>query len=289
MVVKDSDEEKIFINKLVKSISSIDTNNLLDVESLKNIVLTLAHFIWNLEKYRLIKHIKDWKQFKRAVNSTKWLFFDQKIQEISNKRRGPWELMNWVNKRKLPVIKAIKYNSHLCIEIEDLWSALHSLFSKAKDCQIDFDILDKISNKWSAELVSFSEEEFTSSIAKCNNSSTPGPDKLSWRHLKCIVKNKSCLKRIINIADTCFELGYWLFYFKVSTSIIIPKPNKESYDSPKSFRPIVLLNTIGKLIKKVIGDRLQFHFILNNFIYPSQLSGLKQRLMSDACCGNYKT
>jgi len=71
MVVKDSDEEKIFINKLVKSISSIDTNNLLDVESLKNIVLTLAHFIWNLEKYRLIKHIKDWKQFKRAVNSTK--------------------------------------------------------------------------------------------------------------------------------------------------------------------------------------------------------------------------
>jgi len=65
-------------------------------------------------------------------------------------------------------------------------------------------------------------------------------------------------------------------YFKTSTSIIIPKPNKESYNSPKSFRPIVLLNTIGKLIEKVIGERLQFHSISKNFIHPSQLGRLKQ-------------
>jgi len=43
--------------------------------------------------------------------------------------------------------------------------------------------------------------------------------------------------------------------------IIIPKLNKESYDSPKFFRPIILLNTIEKLIEKVIGDRLQFQII----------------------------
>jgi len=78
-----------------------------------------------------------------------------------------------------------------------------------------------------------------------------------------------------------FKLGYWLFHFKVFTSIIIPKPNKKSYNSSKLFKPIVLLNTIGKLIEKVIGDKLQFYSILNNFIHPSQLSSLKQRLISD--------
>ena len=36
--------------------------------------------------------------------------------------------------------------------------------------------------------------------------------------------------------------------------IIIPKPNKSSYDSPKLFRPIILLNMLGKLMKKVIGE-----------------------------------
>jgi len=64
--------------------------------------------------------------------------------------------------------------------------------------------------------------------------------------------------------------------------IVIPKPNKLSYDFPKSFRPIVLLNTMGKLIEKVIGDRLQFQVVLNNFIHQSQLSGLKFKSTIDA-------
>jgi len=143
------------------------------------------------------------------------------------------------------------------------------LFNTAQDYQIDISVLDKISNKQLSKWVPFPEKEFTSFIAKCNNLSTPGP-------------NKSCLKSIINIADVCFELGHWPSHFKVFMSIIIPKHNKESYDSSKSFRLIVFLNTIGKLIKKVIGNRFQFHSILNNFIHPSQLGSLKQRLMSDA-------
>ena len=79
----------------------------------------------------------------------------------------------------------------------------------------------------------------------------------------------------------CFELGHWPSYFKISMSIIIPKPNKESYDSSKSFRPIILFNTLEKLIKKVIDNRFQFHLISNNFIHPSQLGSLKQKSILD--------
>ena len=61
--------------------------------------------------------------------------------------------------------------------------------------------------------------------------------------------------------------------------VVIPKPNKKLYDSPKSFRPIVLLNTIGKLIEKVIEERLQFNTVLNDFIHLSQLGGLKFKSM----------
>jgi len=64
--------------------------------------------------------------------------------------------------------------------------------------------------------------------------------------------------------------------------VIIPKPNKTIYDSPKLYQPIVLLNTIGKLFEKMIGECLQFHTISNNFIHQSQLGGLKQRSTTDA-------
>ena len=73
----------------------------------------------------------------------------------------------------------------------------------------------------------------------------------------------------------CIELGYWPSHFKRSTTIVIPKPNKKLYNLPKAFKPIVLLNTVDKLIKKVIGERLQFNMASNEFIHPSQLSGLK--------------
>ena len=42
------------------------------------------------------------------------------------------------------------------------------------------------------------------------------------------------------------------------------------------FRPIILLNTLEKLIEKVIGECLQFYIISNNFICSNQLEGLKQ-------------
>ena len=56
----------------------------------------------------------------------------------------------------------------------------------------------------------FSEEEFTSAIIKCNNSSTPGPDKLSWRYLKRYVNDVACFRKLIDIANTCIKLYHWL-------------------------------------------------------------------------------
>ena len=71
-------------------------------------------------------------------------------------------------------------------------------------------------------------------------------------------------------------------HFKTLTTIVIPKPNKELYNTPKAYQSIVLLNIISKLFEKVIGKRMQFLIISNNFIYLCQLGGLKQRSTLDA-------
>jgi len=119
-------------------------------------------------------------------------------------------------------------------------------------------------------------------ISNCNDSSVPGPNKLTWHYLKSIVNQDDCFINIINIANSCFKLGHWPNYFKYSSTIIIPKPNKTSYNQLKVFRPIVLLNTLGKLIEKVIAERLQFIVTSNDFIHPSQLGSLKFKSTTDA-------
>ncbi len=78
-----------------------------------------------------------------------------------------------------------------------------------------------------------------------------------------IVKDTAYLRNFINIANICIELDHWPSYFNVSSFIIVSKFNKNLYDSLKVFRPIVLLNTLNKLIEKVIDKRLS-----KNFIHP---------------------
>jgi len=164
--------------------------------------------------------------------------------------------MNWVNKRKLPAMEAIKYDNQPCLLLDSLWSALHSYFNTTLHHQVDISILDEIRNKQVTAWVPFSKKEFKIVLERYNNSLTPGPDKLSWNHLKSILTDNVCITNIIKIANACIDLGYWPNHFKRSFIVIIPKPKKSLYDLPKSFRPIVLLNTLGKLIKKVIGERI---------------------------------
>ena len=118
-------------------------------------------------------------------------------------------------------------------------------------------------------------------IEKYNNLSAPGPNKLMWSYIKSIIRNKDYISKFIDITNACIDLGHWLSHFKTSLTVVISKPNKTSLDSPKLYCSIVLLNTIGKLFGKMIGERLQFHMISNNFIHLSQLRGLKQIFTMD--------
>ena len=204
-IIKDSEEEASFIKDVTTSIRNLNMSNLSDITSLDRVVSDFTNTIksaweknskiinimkhskswWDencsrdLENYKLLKSLEDWKIFHRTVKNTKCLFFDLKIQEIANKKWGLWELMNWVNKQKLPAIEVIRYNNRPCLEINNLWHVLHSFFNIAQHCHIDENVLNVITSFLSSTWVPFSEEEFTSTIAKCNNLSTSGPDKLS--------------------------------------------------------------------------------------------------------------
>ena len=308
VITPGSDQEKEFFKDIISSFISLDTSNINNVDHLNQIVNQLGNIIkqiWskNAKRSRISKHSKQWwsnscslalnnyrtsrsrdtwKAFKSTVKEAKRSFFDRKIQEIANKSRGPWELMNWVKKWKLPATEAIKHNRSPCLSPDSLWNALHNSFNTALHRRVDFDILNEVKCKPCQVWNSFSKYEFRSAIKKCVDTSAPGPDMMSWHHWKFITKNDECLSKTINIADACINLGHWPKYFKISTTVVIPKPNKTSYDNPKAFCPIVLLNTLGKLIEKVIAERIQFTVASNDFIHPSQLGGLKFKSTSDA-------
>jgi hypothetical protein len=58
---------------------------------------------------------------------------------------------------------------------------------------------------------------------------------------------------------------------------VIRKPGKESYEEPGAWRLIVLLNTIGKLIKAVIAKRIQEAVEQHHLLPDTQIGARTKR------------
>ena len=63
---------------------------------------------------------------------------------------------------------------------------------------------------------------------------------------------------------------------------MIRKPNKETYTEPKAWRPIALLNTLGKVIKTLTAKRIREAAEANNLLPIEQIGGRQGRLTETA-------
>jgi len=132
-----SEQETAFIQDIISNFKNLNTSNIMDTEEIEQVVNRLGSIIdmawtkngkrsrisryskqwWSddckrsLDNYRSTRSFENWKKFKNSVKDAKRSFFDDKIQEVANKSRGPWELTNWIKSRKLPAIEAIYHNN----------------------------------------------------------------------------------------------------------------------------------------------------------------------------------
>ena len=101
--------------------------------------------------------------------------------------------------------------------------------------EVNIHILDEIPRKLMKEWNLFSKQELIDILKKCNSLSALSPDKLTWSHIKSIIRDNDCLLKFVDIANLCIRLGHWLSHFKTSNIIVISKLNKLTYNSPKSY------------------------------------------------------
>ncbi|PPQ93324.1 hypothetical protein CVT25_014425 [Psilocybe cyanescens] len=131
--------------------------------------------------------------------------------------------------------------------------------------------------------VPFSALEMQEALTSCSNMLAPGPDHIKWSHLKMLMHGPTHIFTVLlSLANACLWVGHWPKHFKESMSVVIPKLNKLFYSTPKVLRPIVLLNTVGKLIKKMLSNCIQFNSITSDVFYPNQIRGICQRFTKDA-------
>ena len=98
-----------------------------------------------------------------------------------------------------------------------------------------------------------SQEEISAALAKSSSSAAPGPDNISYDVWKKI--HKSCPSLLTSLIGPLLQYGHHPSSLKKANGIVLDKPGKASYDSPASFRVIVLLETLCKIVERVTASR----------------------------------
>lgn len=169
---------------------------------------------------------------------------------------------------------AVEINGHLTTEPASIIAACtahffpSSLPSDEHHTEIERGVDALLSSSDPAPIPPITFEEFQLAVQSLNRKSAPGLDGLTSEILMdCLPPIKS---QLLNIMNSCFQLETFPEIWKRSKVLIIGKPNKASYNSLKSFRPITLVNSMSKILEKLILNRLTWLAKTQSWLCDSQ-------------------
>lgn len=113
----------------------------------------------------------------------------------------------------------------------------------------------------------FTQTEIDFVIKNIKHRNTPGPDEISGDFIKILHNIHSNL--LLNIFNAALKHGYFPPQWKDSKLILIPK-TKGNQEDPSNFRPICVSSILGKVLEKLINNRLYHFMCINNLHHKDQ-------------------
>ena len=234
------------------------------------------------DRYSLHRTCGNLAAYNAATNKARQDFFAAKIEEMTANNE-PWEGIRWTKPRPPPSYSTITRNGRPIPDMETLFQTMHDHFSSALNTgTVSAAFIDAIPQEPRRDWPPISRQEILDMIKLTSNSSAPGPDHVTWHHLKAIIQVDNALTAIQVLFNNICSQGVWPSWFSESVSVIIPKPKKPDYTIPKAYRPIALLNTLGKLLTKIIANRMQFDAAACSLLHEGQCGGIQKHATIDA-------
>ena len=122
--------------------------------------------------------------------------------------------------------------------------------------------------------------ELRDALAGTSNLSAPGPSGVGYRALKWVVA--AFTPEVLALFNDCLRLGHHPACWRSAKVVMLQKPNKKDSYSPRSYRPITLEETFGKLLEKIIANRLQYMANNHGWLPPNQYGGRQGHSVYDA-------
>jgi hypothetical protein len=148
-------------------------------------------------------------------------------------------------------------NSQLAESNEEKAQVLREVFFP-RPPDADLDDIARTRVKQQLQFPPISEQEVTDVIRRAPPDKAPGPDELPNRVWKLLLVCKDFTRVLTSIFDSCVRTGYNPRHFQESITVTLRKGGQRDFRKPKSYRPIALMNTLGKLLEAVIASRISW-------------------------------
>ena len=119
-------------------------------------------------------------------------------------------------------------------------------------------------------------DELDQNLAKCKNRSAVGQDGISYFLIKKLPE--AMKQNMCQVFSDAIRLGYFPKKWKTAVVKLIPKPNKDTKFA-KNYRPISLLSCVGKVLERIIANRLSTYLEENGMFAVTQ-SGFRRKHMT---------
>lgn len=137
------------------------------------------------------------------------------------------------------------------------------------------DITDYFYQQQIEQDVTIIEEEILRAIRKQGSNKAPGSSQIP--NLAIQLGEELLLPHLKSIFSACVSQSFHPRSFKSANTIVLKKPGKEDYRVPKAYRPIALLDTIGKVLKSIIARRISDLAEALNLLPACQMSARRMR------------
>ncbi len=231
---------------------------------------------WNTDCARVVSELRaaetaeDRKchsaRLQAAARKAKWIWANKVIG-----KSNLWEVATWQHGRRMNKIPPLRAEEGLAHTHADISQILSNRFFVEAPPNIPDRLEDDPPPCVTRELPTFSNDIIADLLAGTSNLSSPGASGQTWRLIKWAWM---CTPRTLtDLITGCVRAGHHPLIWRQAIVCAVPKPHRADYSLAKNFRPVSLLECMGKLVEKLMARLLYSEIIRHNLLPTNQYGG----------------
>ena len=206
-----------------------------------------------------------------AARKAKWRWVDDVIG-----KSNLWEVATWRHGRKMNKVPPLQAKDSLVNSHADISRILSSRFFVETPPEVPNRLADDPPPLATRELPTFTDKLIADLLADTSNLSSPGASGQTWRLIKWAWS--SAAETLTDLITGCVRAGHHPLIWRQAIVCAVPKPQRVDYSLAKNFRPVSLLECMGKLVEKLIARILYSEIIRHDLLPTNQFGVVLPRL-----------